>query len=103
MMTFENLQNLFAESFPNGNLFLDHNLNVNVCYRKGGFCHQYKPQADQSQYRCSIKTSILDTDDATQRVVTYYYNPRRHNENTALAVLLGLANYEELEYRFIRE
>lgn len=103
MMTFENLQVLFSECFPSGSLFLDHNLNVCVSRRSGGFCQVYKPQADECQYRCSIKTSILDTDDATQRVVTYYYNPKRHNENTALAVLLGLANYEELEYRFSKE
>lgn len=97
---FETLKAVFNECYPNGNIFLDCNLNLNVHYTSGGLCRMYKPQADSYMARGIIKTSIQDTHYTPGRVTTYYYNPNRHNEYTALAILLDIITYDEILYRF---
>lgn len=97
---FETLKTVFNECYPTGGIFLDQNLNINVHYTSGGMCRVYKPQADEYMPRSIIKTSIYDTHLNPGRVTTYYYNPKRHNENTALAILLDIITYDEILYRF---
>lgn len=100
---FETLKTVFNECYPTGGIFLDQNLNINVHYTSGGMCRVYKPQADEYMPRSIIKTSIYDTHLNPGRVTTYYYNPKRHNENTALAILLDIITYDEIQSRLGEE
>lgn len=97
---FETLKAVFNESYPTGGIFLDQNLNFNVHYTANGMCRMYKSQPDTYMARGIIKTSISDNSCTPARVTTYYYNPNRHNEYTALAILLDIITYGEILYRF---
>lgn len=100
---FETLKAIFNECYPTGGIFLDQNLNLNVHYTSSDICRVYKPQSDPYMARGVIKTSIYDTHINPHRVTTYYYNPKRHNEYTALAILLDIITYDEIQLRFGEE
>lgn len=100
---FETIKTVFNENYPTGGIFLDQNLNFNVHYTANGMCRMYKPQPDTYMARGIIKTSIHDTHITPGRVTTYYYNPNRHNEYTALAILLDIITYDEIQFRFGKE